>query len=53
MEHKYVKLEQVKELMKLIHTRDGFHDWTDEYEKYDNKVKNTIEFLERNAITIE
>ncbi|MED1863290.1 hypothetical protein P4V41_07460 [Fictibacillus nanhaiensis] len=49
MEEKYVKLQHVKELLKLIKTRDSFHDWSDEYEKFDQKVKNTIEWLERNA----
>lgn len=53
MEHRYVKLEHVKELLKLIKTRDSFYDWSDEYAKYNNKVKNTIEWLERNAKTIE
>lgn len=46
---KYVKLKHVQELMKLIKTRDRFMDWTDEFEKYDKKVKNTIEWIERNA----
>jgi hypothetical protein len=48
-ESKYVKLEHVQELLKLIKTRDGYCDWMDEYEKYDKKVKKTIEWLERNA----
>lgn len=46
---KYVKLKHVEELLALIHTRDGFHDWSTSYEKYDRKVKNTIEWLKRNA----
>lgn len=53
MEQKYVKLEHVKELLKLIKTRDNFYDWSDEYEKYNKKVNNTIEWLERNAKTME
>lgn len=46
---KYVKLEHVQELVKLIKTRDSFNDWSDKYEEYDKKVKNTIEWIERSA----
>lgn len=46
---KYVELQHVQELLKLIRTRDRFMDWSNEYEKYDKKVKNTVEWLERNA----
>lgn len=46
---KYVKWKHVKELIELIGVRDIFMDWTDSYEKYDKKVANTIEWLERNA----
>lgn len=46
---KFVKWKHVKELIDLIHKRDGYCDWMDEYEKYDKKVKNTIVWLERNA----
>lgn len=52
-EKKYVELKHVKELLKLIKTRDSFYDWSNEYERYDNKVRNTIEWLERNAKRIE
>ena len=48
---KYVKLKHVKELMNLIYKRDSYYDWLDEYEKYDKKVNNTIQWLERNAKT--
>ncbi|MGV4321232.1 hypothetical protein [Bacillus mojavensis] len=50
-ENKYVELKHVQELLKLIRKRDGFYDWSSDYEKYDKKVKNTIEWLERNAKT--
>ncbi|MCP1159376.1 hypothetical protein [Bacillus infantis] len=46
---KYVKWKHVEELLKIIRARDSFMDWTDEYEKHDKKVKNTIEWLGRNA----
>lgn len=46
---KYVQLIHVQELLKLIRKRDSFMDWTESYEKYDKKVKNTIEWIERNA----
>lgn len=46
---RYVKWNHVKELIKLIKVRDSYMDWTDSYEKNDKKVKNTIEWLERNA----
>jgi hypothetical protein len=50
---KYVKWEHVNELLKLFKLRDSFHDWSDEYEKYDRKIKNTVEWLERNAKELE
>jgi hypothetical protein len=50
---KYVKWKHVKELIEMIKYRDTFMDWTDSYEKHDNKVKNTIEWLERNAKEME
>ncbi|MNG13323.1 hypothetical protein D3C84_969960 [compost metagenome] len=50
---KYVKLKHVEELIKLIKARDSFHDWSDEYEKYHEKVKNTIAWLERDAKEID
>ncbi|MDA2738419.1 hypothetical protein PDQ75_25020 [Bacillus cereus group sp. Bc015] len=46
---KYVKWKHVEELLRLIKIRDSFYDWSDEYAKYDKKVNNTIEWLERNA----
>ncbi len=46
---KYVKLKHVQELLKLIRIRDSFYDWSDEYAKQDQKVKNTVAWLERNA----
>lgn len=52
MEEKYVKLKHVQELLNLIKTRDSFYSWSSSYEKYNKKVENTIEWLERNAITI-
>jgi hypothetical protein len=50
---KYVKWKHVQELIRLIKIRDSFMDWTDNYEIEDKKVKNTIEWLERNAKVIE
>lgn len=52
-EHKYVKLSHLEALVKLIGIRDRHYDWSDEYEKYDKKVKNTVEWLKRNAKTQE
>lgn len=49
----YVKLKHVEELLKLIKIRDSHYDWSDEYEKYDKKVNNTIEWLKRNAKEVE
>ncbi|EEK75654.1 hypothetical protein bcere0009_54900 [Bacillus cereus R309803] len=37
----------------MIKKRDSFYEWSGEYEKYDKKVKNTIEWLERNAKAID
>jgi len=51
-EIKYVKLEHVEELLKLIETRDRYMDWTNEYERLNKKVDNTIDWLKRNAKTV-
>ncbi|MEC0031078.1 hypothetical protein P4L24_24860 [Bacillus cereus] len=53
VENKYVNLKHVQELIKLIKIRDTFWDWSNEYEKYNKKVQNTIEWIERNAKKIE
>lgn len=53
MGEKYVKLKHVQELVKLINIRDSFNDWSDDYEKQDKKVKNTIRWIERNAKEIK
>lgn len=45
----YVELKHVQELVKLMKARDCFHDWSKEYDEYDEKIKNTIEWIERNA----
>ena len=50
---KYVKLKHVKELLLLINKRDGYDFWQEEYEKHDKKVNNTIQWLERNAKSID
>jgi hypothetical protein len=50
---KYVKWKHVQELISLIKARDCYMDWSTEYEKQDRKVKNTIEWLERNAKEME
>ncbi|USL89387.1 hypothetical protein vBBceHLY2_00111 [Bacillus phage vB_BceH_LY2] len=50
---KYVKLQHVQELLKLMDKRDSYYDWSDEFWEYHQKVKNTIEFVERNAKTKE
>lgn len=52
MNDKYVKLKDVKELLKLIKNRDSFNDWSIQYENYDAKVKVAVEQLEQNAVEI-
>lgn len=49
MGEKWVKLKHVDELIALIKKRDSHYDWSDDYDKYDKKVKKTIDWLERNA----
>ena len=49
---KYVKLQDVQELLNLIETRESFFDWSDSFEEYDRKVKAKIEWIEKNAIHI-
>lgn len=45
----YVKLKHVEELLNLFKARDSFHDWSKDYEAYDTKIRNTIDWLKRNA----
>jgi hypothetical protein len=52
-EDKYVQWKYVKELIGMIGRRDCFHDYTKQYEELDKKIKNTIKWLERNAITFD
>ncbi|QFP93437.1 UNVERIFIED_ORG: hypothetical protein Xoosp15_172 [Xanthomonas phage Xoo-sp15] len=49
-EKKYVELKHVQELIRLMNVRNAvaYYEF-DEYEKADKKVKNTIDWLERNA----
>ncbi|AHN66484.1 hypothetical protein Bcp1_007 [Bacillus phage Bcp1] len=49
-EKRYVELRHVQELIKLMDQRNGIPDWEfEKYEKVSKKVKNTIDWLERNA----
>lgn len=51
---KYVKLQHVQELINLYERRSNIPDW--EWEKFDKvngKIKNIVEFLERNVKTKE
>lgn len=52
IDEKYVKLEDVQELLNLIEIRDMFFDWSNNFEEYDKKVKAKIEWIEKNAINI-
>lgn len=52
--HKYVKLQHVQELLKLFERRSNIPDWEwEKFSKVNDKIKNTIEFLKRNAKTKE
>lgn len=51
---KYVKLQHVQELIKLYERRSNIPDWEwEKFDKVDSKIKNTVEFLKRNAKTKE
>lgn len=50
---KYVPLETLQEIMNTINQRDHFYDWTEEYEKLDNKVKTLFKIAEEEAFTRE
>lgn len=52
-ETKYVELDQVLELLKLIRERDSYMDWTKHYEQSNEKVKDKIEWLLNNAKTFK
>ncbi|MDY4127729.1 hypothetical protein [Peptostreptococcus porci] len=49
---KYVKLDDVKELLCVIDARDKYNDWTKSFEMFDEEVKILTKLLERNAIEI-
>ena len=51
---KYVKLQHVQELIKLYERVGDIPDWEwGKFNKVNDKIENTIEFLERNAKTKE
>jgi len=52
-QRKYVRLDHVQELLKLIGTRDHYNYWSYEYDAANKKVSNTVEFIERNAKTLD
>ena len=52
-ETKYVELDHVLELLKLIRLRDSYMDWTKQYETCNEEVKEKIEYLLNNAKTFE
>lgn len=52
MENKYVKLSEVEELLSLINTRDSYFEWSESFERYDGLVKEAINKLRSNTITI-
>ena len=49
----YIELTHVRELMRLIKTRDQFHDWSDQWGVYDRKIKGNYEWILRNAKSME
>lgn len=49
MQDKWVKLKDVEELVSLIKKREGFYDWSDEYEKIDKEVEEKIKQLYSSA----
>lgn len=53
MENKYVKLSEVEELLSLINTRDSYFEWSESFERYDGLVKEAINKLRNNTITID
>ena len=48
----YVELKKVEELLQLIKARDAFHDWSSNYEEYEEKIKFAIEQLKSQAIQL-
>lgn len=52
MENKYVKLSEVEELLSLINTRDSYFEWSESFERYNGLVKEAINKLRSNTITI-
>lgn len=49
---KYVKLNDVEELLTVIEARDKFDDWTKSFEMFNNEANVLIKLLKRNAIDI-
>lgn len=50
---KYVKLDDVKELLCVIEARDKFGDWSKSFEMFNEEAKILTKLLERNAIEIK
>lgn len=53
MKVKYVKLKDVENLMKLIDTRDMYHDWSEPYKEYQKEIDLQFKFIQANAIEME
>lgn len=50
MSEKYVKLSEVEKVIDLMLTRDKFHQWSNEYEKLDEELNQSIDELRCNYI---
>lgn len=51
--NKYVKLEDVEEMIKIMKERDMYMDFTQSYEECDLELKTQIKYIRKSAIEIE
>lgn len=50
---KVIELKHVEKLIEIMERRDSFNDWSQSYDKYDDKLRNSIEWIKKNAIDIK
>ncbi|WP_438509567.1 hypothetical protein [Cetobacterium sp.] len=50
---KVIELRHLEELIELIERRDCYNDFTDSWSKYNERVKDTINLMKRNAFEVE
>lgn len=52
MAEKYVQLNHVEELLRLMKNRDAYHPWSKTYAKLNDKLSDDTDRLKESAIVV-